>query len=68
MCGESLAKKVPGAITVQARLTKQKFKQYLTQRFGNTFAEKMTNVLDFSNNVIDFNTFCQQIEMILKDR
>ena len=67
ICGETSLKKV-GEVNVQSRLSKQKFKQYLTIKFGNNFAEKMVNVLDFSANNIDFPAFCGQIEMLLKDR
>ena len=63
LCGE-----VPGKKSVQSsRLQKKMFKQYLVQKFGSNFAEKLYIVLDFTR-AVDYSSFTNQVQLILKDR
>ena len=56
MCGEG---KKDQASKVSARLSKQKFRSFLTRKFGPIFAEKMTNIIDVNSNSIVYEQYIQ---------
>ncbi|CDW89633.1 UNKNOWN [Stylonychia lemnae] len=49
------------------RLTKIRLKQYIAQRYGNSIADKLIMIMDFTNP-IDYASFLQQLEQFLKNK
>ena len=49
------------------KLTKPRFKQFLSQRYGTYVAEKWQNMFDYVNNAVDEDSFKKQLIQILKD-
>jgi hypothetical protein len=49
------------------RLAKQKFKNFLTAKYGPILTEKLYIIMTFSAPV-DFNEYKNQIEQLIRDR
>ena len=47
------------------KLSKTRFRQFLSQRYGTFIAEKFQNMFDFINNQVDYESFVKQLFQIL---
>jgi len=48
-------------------LTKNKYRSFLSAKFGNSMADKLCLTLDFTQ-AVDYATFCKQVEQLVGER
>lgn len=62
VCGDS------SAHVSNVKLSRARYKFFLTQRYGAAIAEKLHHTLDFNAGPIEFSQYCKQVELLCGER